>query len=150
MSMLLRGRIVCEIALFVSACMALVTVCSCGSVTKDAAMAKQAVVEFHSQLDNGQYAALYNSADPKFHAATTQADFTKILDAVHRKLGSVRESKLQNWQAGWYAGRGTTITLDHATTFSGGSGTEQFVWHIDNCRALLYGYHINSADLVEK
>lgn len=87
---------------------------------------------------------------PRLHAATTEADFTKLLGAVHRKLGTVRQSNLLNWRAGWYTGQGATVSRTFATTFSAGSATEQFVWHIDDNRALLYGYHINSADLIEK
>jgi hypothetical protein len=124
--------------------------CSCGSVTADTNLAKQAVTQFHSQLDAQQYAALYTAADPQLHQATSQADFTKLLAAVHRKLGNVRESNLRTWHAGWYTGQGTTVTLTYDTTFASGSGTEQFVWHINDNRALLYGYHINSADLIEK
>ncbi|HEX5425593.1 MAG TPA: DUF4019 domain-containing protein [Candidatus Acidoferrales bacterium] len=150
MALISNGRIARGAALLLSACMALLAVCSCGSVTKDATVAKQAVASFHSQLDAGQYATLYEGADPKLHAMASETDFTKLLDAVHRKLGTVREANLANWKAGWYAGQGTTVSLTYNTTFSAGSGTEQFVWHIDNGRALLYGYHINSADLIEK
>ncbi|HTU32771.1 MAG TPA: DUF4019 domain-containing protein [Candidatus Acidoferrum sp.] len=125
-------------------------VCSCGSMTKDTTLAKEAVVGFHAQLDSGQYTVLYEAADPKLHSITSEPDFVKFLDAVHRKLGAVRGSNLQNWRAGWYAGQGTTIVLTYNTSFAAGSGTEQFTWHIDNNRALLYGYHINSADLIEK
>jgi Protein of unknown function (DUF4019) len=125
--------------------------CSCGSTMKNIALAKEAVSQFHSQLDAEQYEALYAASDEKLHTATTQADFTKLLEAVHRKLGTVGRSNLQNWNVGWYAGQGTTVTLVYNTSFSTGSGTERFVWHIisDN-RATLYGYHINSNDLIAK
>ena len=130
--------------------LALLAMCSCGSATKDTAAAKQAVLEFHSQLDAGRYTALYESADPKLRRITTETDFTKLLDAVHRKLGTVRQSDMRAWNAAWYAGQGTTITLTYNTTFSAGSGTEQFIWHVNDGRPLLYGYNINSAELIEK
>lgn len=124
--------------------------CSCGSISKDRTIAEQATVQFHSQLDAGQYNSVYDAADPKLHDMTTEADLAKLLGAVHRKLGTVRQSTLLNWRADWHTGQGTTLTLTYTTTFSAGSGTEEFAWHIDNNRALLYGYHINSADLIEK
>jgi hypothetical protein len=107
-------------------------------------------VQFHSQVDAEQYAALYAAADPELHKVAGQDDFTKLLAAVHRKLGDVQQSNLRNSNANWSTGQGTTVTLICDTTFSTGSGTEQFVWHISDNRALPYGYHINSADLIEK
>ena len=124
--------------------------CSCGAITKDKVIAEQATVQFHSQLNAGQYNSVYDAADPKLHEATTEANLAKLLDAVHRKLGTVRQSNLLGWSTNWHTGQGTTVTLSYNTTFSAGSGTEQFVWHIDQNRALLYGYDINSADLIEK
>jgi Protein of unknown function (DUF4019) len=144
-----RG-VVYRFALLALICTAPLAVCACGSMAKDTALAKQGVAAFHSQLDAGQYAAMYQAADPQLHSITSEADFVKLLDAVHRKLGNVRQANLQNWQAGWYVGQGATVTLTYNTSFSAGSGTEQFIWHVNNNRALLYGYHINSADLVEK
>jgi len=128
----------------------LLSACSCGSATKDVAAAKQAVGEFHSQLDAGDYSALYQAADPKLRTITTATDFTKLLAAIHHKLGTVRNADMRTYAAAWYAGQGTTVTLTYNTTFSGGSGTEQFIWHISDGRAMLYGYRIYSADLIEK
>lgn len=139
-----------RLSLLALVCTATLFTCSCGSMTKDTTLAKQAVAGFHSQLDSGQYTAVYEAADPKLHAITSEPDFVKLLDAIHRKLGAVRDSNLQNWRAGWYVGQGATVVLTYNTTFSAGSGIEQFIWHIDNDRALLYGYHINSTDLIEK
>ena len=119
-------------------------------MTVNTDLAKQGVAQFHSQLDAEQYAALYASADPELHNITAQDDFTKLLAAVHSKLGDVKQSNLRTWNTNWSTGQGTIVTLTYDTTFSTGSGTEQFVWHISDKRALLYGYHINSADLIEK
>jgi hypothetical protein len=123
---------------------------SCQSVAANTALAKDAVTQFHAQLDAEEYASLYAAADPKLHQAATEADFTRLLQAVHHKLGTVRQSNLRTWNASWYAGSGTTVTLVYDTTFSAGSGTEQFTWHIGGNRATLYGYHINSTDLLVK
>ena len=129
---------------------AAVLLVSCGSAKQNLALAKDAVTEFHSQLDLAQYSALYTASDEKLHNATTEADFTKLLEAVHTKLGMVRDSTLQGERVAWFAGEGATVTLAYDTKFSAGSGTEQFVWHITGGRAQLYGYHINSNDLITK
>ncbi len=51
---------------------------------------------------------------------------------------------------GWHSGQGETVSLVYDTTFTQGTGTEQFVWHVKDNTASLYGYHINSSDLVTK
>jgi hypothetical protein len=123
---------------------------SCGSATKSVAMAEESVQQFHSQLDAQQYAAAYAASDEKLHQASTESDFEKLLRSVHTKLGNVRDAKLQNRGVAWFAGQGATVTLVYNTKFAEGSGTEQFVWHIKDSHPTLYGYHINSNDLIEK
>jgi hypothetical protein len=123
---------------------------SCGSSTKSIQLAKDSVGLFHSRLDTQQYPSIYAAADEKFHNAVTEADFAKLLGAIHNKLGTVRESNWRNTSIGWFAGQGATVTLVYETKFSDGSGTERFVWHIKNNQATLYNYNINSNDLITK
>jgi len=123
---------------------------SCGSSAKSVQLAKDSVGMFHAQLDTEQYNAIYQGADEKFHSASTEGDFTKLLQAIHSKLGTVKEANLRNTGVAWFAGQGASVTLVYDTKFTEGSGTEQFVWHIKDDRAALYGYHINSNDLISK
>jgi hypothetical protein len=123
---------------------------SCGSSTKSLELAQQNVELFHAQFDTEQYTALYAACDEKFHQATSESDFVKLLEAVHRKLGTVQQSNLRNTGVAWFAGQGTTVTLVYDTKFSEGTGKEQFVWHIKDNSAALYGYNINSNELVAK
>ena len=139
----------CRFAIAILAVVSLL-LCSCGSIAIDTDLAKKGVEQFHSQLDAEQYAALYAAADSELHKLTSQDDFTKLLTAIHHKLGNVRQSNLRVWNTSWHTGQGTIVTLTYDTTFSAGSGSEEFLWHISDNRALLYGYHINSTDLIEK
>lgn len=132
----------------------LVVVClagiSCGSTTKAKALAENGAAMFHSQLDTEQYTAIYAGADDKFKNATSEADLTKLLTAVRTKLGMMHESKLVSWHVGFYTGTGETVMLVYDTKFADGAGQEQFSWHIQNGVATLYGYRINSNDLISK
>lgn len=123
---------------------------SCGSSSKNVQLAESSVGMFHAQLDTEQYVSIYAAADEKFHAATSEGDFVKLLQAVHTKLGSVRESSLRNTGVAWFAGQGATVTLVYDTKFSDGTGMEQFVWHIKDDQPSLYSYRINSNDLITK
>jgi hypothetical protein len=83
---------------------------ACGS-GRNIELEKQGVDEFHSQLNSEQYALLYARADLKFRGATTESDFAELLQAVHRKLGTVQNSNLRNTGVAWFAGQGATVTL---------------------------------------
>lgn len=112
---------------------------SCGAAKKDIGLAKESVDQFHSQLDSDQYSAIYGARNDGFRSAMSEADFTKLLQAIHHKLGNVQDAKLGNVQdanlnrenIAWDAGQGTTVRLVYATNFASGSGTEEFVWRID-------------------
>jgi hypothetical protein len=140
-------RLRCAFALLFGTCIVL---SSCGSSTKSVKLAQQNVEQFHSQLNSEQYAAIYAACDEKFHQASSESDFVKLLGAVHRKLGNVQQSNLSNTGVAWFAGQGATVTLVYNTKFAEGTGTEQFVWHIKDDSAALYSYHINSNELITK
>jgi hypothetical protein len=142
-----HGFSIVFVALLVSAALMLI---SCGSTAKNITLAETSVDQFHSQLDTEQYAALYASTDAKFHEVASEGDFVKLLQAIHAKLGFVRQSNLRGAGAAWHTGSGTTVTLVYDTKFAQGAATEQFVWHISDNAATLYGYHINSNDLISK
>ena len=135
---------------FVLLCGTSILVSSCGSSTKSVELAKQNVEQFHSKLDSEQFASLYATSDEKFHQATSESDFVKFLDAVHRKLGNVQQSSLRNTGVAWFAGQGATVTLVYETKFAQGTGMEKFVWHIKDNAATLYGYFINSNEPITK
>lgn len=125
-------------------------VSSCSASTKSIEQAEQNVEQFHTQLNTEQFAAVYAASDDKFRQATSEAALVKVLDAVHRKLGFVQQSKLRNKGIAWFSGQGATVTLVYDTKFAEGTGALRFVWHIKDGAATLYGYNINSNDLVTK
>lgn len=110
--------------------------------------ADAAVVRFHSALDAEQWQAIWNTTAPQFRQVSKQTDFHRILEAVHRKLGKVKQTK----QVGWNANAGTsgsTLTLTMETSFEHGSGTEQFVYTRAADQSLkLAGYNIQSQEMM--
>jgi len=146
----LRNQILPTVRYFAAICATSVLLCSCGSSAKSLQLAEQNVEQFHSELDSEQYAAVYAASDEKFHQATSESDFVKLLDAIHRKLGNVQQAKLHTTGVAWFAGQGATVTLVYQTKFAEGTGTEQFVWHVKDDGATLYSYRINSNELVTK
>jgi hypothetical protein len=129
---------------------ACIFVSSCGSSAENVESAKRGVTRFHAQLDSEQYAALYAASDDGFRRTTNEPDFTKLLEAIHRKLGAVQQADLRNTMLAWRTGQGSTVTLIYATNFASGNATEKFVWHVTNGTSTLYGYYIDSNDLITR
>jgi len=128
------------------AAVAMLSGCGLQEQFKDA---DREVARFHAALDAGNYDAIWAMTGPKFRAATKQAEFQKVLDAVHRKLGKVRSTK----QTGWNANAGTsgrTLVVTMATTFERGSGTETFTYAKDADQLTLAGYDIQSREMMLK
>ncbi|SRR5258708_28029856 len=113
-------------------------------------LAEQGVTQFHSQLNSEQYLAICAGAEEKFRKAANEIEFVALLQAVHRKLGKVQQSKLQSSQVGWFAGEGTVVTLFYNTQFVDGKAGEKFIWHVRDNHAILDGYYINSSVLITK
>lgn len=91
---------------------------------------------------------MYAASDEKLHQSSSEAEFVGLLEAVHRKLGTVQASNLRTFQVGWFAGQGEVVTLFYETRFTGGNAGEKFTWHISDNRPVLVGYFINSNALV--
>jgi hypothetical protein len=106
------------------------------------------VARFHAALDAERWQWIWDMTGPSLRETTKQADFQKILQAVHRKLGKVKASKQVGWNAN-ASTSGSTLTVTTQTTFERGSGTEEFVFAKDADQPLkLAGYHINSQEMM--
>lgn len=124
---------------------AMLTGCGLKGSFKDA---DAAVARFHAALDAEQWQAIWNTTDPSFRQQTKQATFQRILEAVHRKLGKVRQTKQVGWNAN-ASTSGSTLTLTMDTAFEHGSGTEQFVYKRAADQSLkLAGYDIQSQEML--
>lgn len=120
----------------------------CGA-QKDLAASEAAVAQFHAQVQNQDYLAIYNQADPGLRKVSKQEDFIAFLTAVHNKLGGVQTLSQKKFFVN-YTTSGERITLTYATRFSGGDAEEQFLWGIWDGKIVLVGYHINSMALITK
>jgi hypothetical protein len=126
----------------------LVVVNSC-SLTKGKEVGERAVGQFHNQFNAGQYHEIYAQSDEGFRKATSEADTLALFEAVRRKLGTVKNSNQTRWHAN-VSPAGTMVTLAYDVEFSEGKGTEQFVFHINGDKALLFNYNVNSPLLITK
>ena len=126
----------------------LFTATSC-SFTKGKSQAESAVAQFHSQYNSDQFHEIYNQADEGFRKSGDEASVVEYLEALRRKLGTVKTAK----QTGWHVNAttaGTIVTLGYDVEFSEGKGTEHFVFRVSGDQALLYRYDVNSPLLITR
>lgn len=122
----------------------LVAGCSMGA---DVPLAKNAAAAFHRDLDAGKFAELYAASAPELKAITTPEEWTKFLEAVHRKLGKFQSAAEPGWNDQMTTG-GHFITLTYQSKYERGDASEQIVYKIADGKTALVGYHIGSTALV--
>ena len=132
--------------LVVAALMA--ALCGC-SMSADTALAEQGVPRFHEQLDAGRFDEIWDQAADELKKASPQPEFVEFLSAVHRKLGNTKSADKTGWNVN-YQTSGSFVTLGYKTVFAEGDAQEQFVFRLQDNKALLVGYHINSMALITK
>jgi len=127
----------------------LLTAASACSLARGKGIAEAAVVKFHDQFNAAQYHEIYEQADQAFKKSMSEDEFVALLEAVHRKLGTVKEAHSSGWGVN-ATPSGTMATLSYDIDFSEGQGNEQFVFHISGDKAALYHYNVNSPLLITK
>lgn len=121
----------------------------CSSMMKGKELADPAVERFHAQFNSGQYNEIYNAADDEFKKNVTPEQWSELMDAVHRKLGTVVKANTTGWHVNTTPS-GTVATVSCDVEFSDAKGTEEFVFNISGNDAKLYHYNINSPELITR
>lgn len=118
--------------------------CSPGADTK---VAEDAISSFHADLNTGNFDKIYDRAGSDLKAAATKDKFTKILNAVHSKLGMYKGGKSDGWNDNVTTG-GHFVTISYQASYEKGAAAENFVYRVEGNRALLSGYHVSSDALL--
>lgn len=119
------------------------------SLTKGKETAEAAAAQFHNQYNAGLYREIYGGADDEFKKFTGEEEFVQMLEALRRKLGTVKRAELAGWNVNTTTA-GTTVTLGYNVEFSEGNGTERFVFHLGGDKTRLYSYNVNSPLLITR
>lgn len=118
--------------------------CGDSSAVKDAA--QKAMVSFHKRYNMQAYAAIYKGSHDNFKDSGTLHNFRVLMQTVHAKLGKVESSRNNNWSVKKIDGA-SVITLNQETDFKNGTGVEIFRYIVQDQKAMLAGYKINSSEL---
>lgn len=122
---------------------------ACSAFTKGKGNAEAAVAQFHNQYNAGQFREIYIQTDEEFKKSTSETDFVALLEALRRKLGTVKQASPAGWRMN-ASPMGTIVTLGYNVEFSEGKGTEEFVYRVSGGKALLFHYNVNSPLLITK
>ncbi len=129
--------------------LALAVVLAGCSMSGDSKVAQAEVVTFHELLDAGQFEKIYDNASSDLKKAATKEKFVDLLQAIHKKLGNTRASDMKGWTVN-YNTSGSYATLTYQTFYTDDEANEQFVYRLEDNKALLAGYHIESNGLITK
>ena len=90
-----------------------------------------------------------SAAHADFKVASTEKGFVALLDAVHRKLGTVKTTEQAGWNVNSFNLQ-TNVVLNYKNKSAEGNAVESFNYRIDGDKAVLLGYNINSQTLITK
>lgn len=108
------------------------------------------VEQFHQDLQQGRYAAIYQASSQGLKANASEQEFVDLLTVVNRGLGDVQETRLIS-QSSVKADTGQPLTLLlYNTHFAEGEGTESFYLENADGKPLLFRYDVNSDTLMKK
>ncbi|MGY4398205.1 hypothetical protein ACVWZA_003409 [Sphingomonas sp. UYAg733] len=117
------------------------------SMADDLPATNKAIDRFHQMVDAGRFEQVYDGSSADLKGASSKADFIKLLDVVHRKLGPFKTGKTGGWNNN-YSPAGHFLTIGYGANYARGTADEQFVYRIDDGKAKLAGYHVNSNALI--
>jgi Protein of unknown function (DUF4019) len=107
----------------------------------------KSVETFHQQFNDSKFAEMYSAATPVLKTATKEADFTKLLQSVRRKLGTVKSATQNGSNVKMFNGV-TSVVLTYKTDFEKGAAVETFTFIASGDTATLQGYNLNSNALI--
>src|SRR3954454_15285616 len=91
-------------------CLTLVCL-GCG-MSENKESASRATGDFRVKFEQGKYDQIWASTSPEFRKASTEAEFTKLLQKVHEKLGSTVDVNPGPFNVN-YGTAGTIVTLGY-------------------------------------
>lgn len=124
-----------------------ITLTGC-SMQNDMKSADLATANFHTQLNAGQYSAIYDSAGEPFKKASTKVECERFFTAVHKKLGDFKSSSVSGFSETATQLQGHLVRVSYNSQFAAGDGVETFIYQIQGQQMILVDYNINSKALL--
>lgn len=140
------GRKMIRLLKFGSLALTIVLLISCSS-KEQYEVAQAAIDRFHELLGTKNFEQIYAEASPTLKNNTPSDEFFKLLAAIDRKLGAFKAAENRSWSLKYGTG-GTLVTIGIQSQYEKGSAFETFNYVIENGKAMLIGYNIQSRELL--
>jgi hypothetical protein len=114
---------------------------------EEVAGAERAIAKFHQQLNSADYRTIYAGTDKGLRDVSTEAEMTKLLNAVHTKLGPFQSGARTGWRVN-YNTSGNNIVIAFDSKYENGKATEMFTFIGGAQSPRLLSYNINSPVLI--
>jgi hypothetical protein len=125
----------------------LVAGCSFSDMSAGQGEAQKSVTSFHALLNDGRFDEIYDGASDEFRGGTARKHFEELLGAVLRKLGKVTGTQTKTWRVNSWNMR-TFVELAQSTRFERGDAEESFRFAVQDGKARLIAYNIQSQELI--
>jgi hypothetical protein len=120
----------------------------CGSALYSGSkLADKAVRRFHAEFNNSEYDEICREGVAELSEGQRHDEFLRVLELVHRKLGSAEAERQINLKVSAGTG-GTLLTSKYSTQFVRGRAIETFTWYKSWGTLRLYGYTVQSSALL--
>jgi hypothetical protein len=127
----------------------LVFAVGCSDTINGVELAEPEVKRFRELLTARQYEKIYDTAHPDFRNGAPKERVVALFAAIERKIGSFKSAAQINWSVNTH-NMTTTVVLVYASKYAEGEATETFTIIVDDQKASLLGYNINSFDMIIK
>jgi len=118
-------------------------VCSCSSVSKSFDEAVKATDNFHQQIAQADYGAIYDAGSNGFKEKSSRSQMIDFFKVAYGKLGACEKPNREGFRVNFNT-NGRFVALTYASQCAHASMHESFIWRIEDGKAKLYGYRINS------
>ncbi len=122
---------------------------SCKDMTRGISLAQAAALDFHAKFNDSKFKEIYAASSADMKKVSTEADFVKFVETVHRKLGKHTKATEVGSRVNSFNFK-TTAIITQNSEFEQGKGVETFTYLISGDSCTLQGYHINSQDMMMK
>lgn len=119
----------------------------CSALGEGTDKSERQVDVIHKLYNAKKFDRIYALTDEIYQKATTKKLNERFLKTIHKKLGKVEEKTRTGWQANTNM-QGSFLVLIYDTKFENGQGVETFTMKLDNDRAKMAGYNIDSPALM--
>jgi hypothetical protein len=140
------GQGMIKLSKFGSLALIILLLLSCSS-KEQYEVAQAAINRFHELLATKNFDQIYAETSKNLKNNTTLDNFTKLLAAIDRKLGTFKAGENKSWSINYGTG-GTLVTIGIQAQYEKGSAFETFSFVIEDGKAMLNGYNIQSQELL--